>query len=589
MKRLLAAAALLLSQPAVAGTHTIEGSKHDFSSRSKGKFRAATETNACKFCHLPHGAGGQKLTSRPDPAGAHVPYGSSTMKANRALPTGTSRLCLSCHDGTIAIGKLRRGEIAMAGQSRLPQGHRANLGTDLSSSHPVSVSALSSARVRAPTPGDQVHLDGAGLVQCTSCHDPHDEWRDEAVGKFLVKPSADAALCNSCHVTGTGTAAQPTHLRTARASEAVASRAAFALAGMSAGNNAAGGGQCSACHVQHAADKRGRLTRPETPGDDACLQCHGDAAKRAITTDLAKPSTHAKDERLRHDAGEAPDAPANRRLPETSVGSPRHVSCMDCHDPHASVDSTTQAPRLTGAMVGAWGVDLDGHAVVPARYEYEVCLKCHGDSANKPQGQATYGRGEPVRQSRDVNLRNVFSSSALSSHPVAAPGRTAVVPSLKAPLTSASQIRCTDCHNSDSARSAGGPGSNGPHGSVYPHLLERQYRTQDPTPESAEAYALCYKCHDRKVLLSPTSSFAPHSLHVAGASTPCSACHVAHGVSFGAAVGTDAAHLVSFDLSVVRPNRAGELRYQSIGTGRGSCALSCHGVEHRSGTKYWAY
>jgi predicted CXXCH cytochrome family protein len=346
--------------------------------------------------------------------------------------------------------------------------------------------------------------------------------------------------------------------------------------------------QCAACHASHGGDRGGRLLKPEKPGDGLCLGCHGDQDARPITPELAKSSAHARDARGRHDAGEGPDAPASRRLPETSLGSLRHSSCVDCHDPHTSNATPAFAPRGAGAIAGVWGIDLDGKRVAHAQNEYEVCLKCHGDSANKPQDAEAFGLDGPKRQHKVTNLRLAFSPSAVSYHPVAAPGRTAVVPGLKGGLTSASVILCTDCHNSDSSRAAGGTGANGPHGSKYPHLLERQYLTRDRTQESPDAYALCYKCHDRGVLLSDQSSF-PHLAHVRSSSTPCSACHASHGISADAALGQGGTRLVSFDLSIVRPSRTGALRHESGGPADGACALNCHNTEHGPGEKYWNY
>ena len=42
------------------------------------------------------------------------------------------------------------------------------------------------------------------------------------------------------------------------------------------------------------------------------------------------------------------------------------------------------------------------------------------------------------------------------------------------------QIFCTDCHNSDDNREFGGTGPNGPHGSNYAHILERNYQFSRP-------------------------------------------------------------------------------------------------------------
>jgi hypothetical protein len=269
----------------------------------------------------------------------------------------------------------------------------------------------------------------------------------------------------------------------------------------------------------------------------------------------------------------------------------RHVTCVDCHEPHqATAQKAVVAPGIQGAMAGTWGIDRHGARIDPARYEYEVCFKCHADSANQPQARATVGASAPRRAAIEVNLRRVFEPSGPSAHPVIGPGRNPAVPGLIPPLTASSVIYCTDCHASNDTRASGGAGPRGPHGSIYRNLLERNYVTQDGTPESADAYALCYKCHKRETLLSTQSSFPLHQGHVSpGASaklasaipTPCSVCHNAHGVSSLVGNPSNNAHLVDFDLNVVKalPGQAAP-RYTASGGRGGSCALVCHGQTH---------
>jgi hypothetical protein len=69
-------------------------------------------------------------------------------------------------------------------------------------------------------------------------------------------------------------------------------------------------------------------------------------------------------------------------------------------------------------------------------------------------------------------------------------------------------------------------------------------------------------------------------------SAPCSACHDAHGISRDAGNERNNAHLISFDLAIVAPGESGQARYESLASGHGSCALTCHGMRHgpRSGT-----
>jgi predicted CXXCH cytochrome family protein len=568
--RKTALALLLLASSARAGQGgSVIGSKHDLSVTGPGPIRATSEVNPCVFCHVTHGA----RTSRPDLGGIHRPYESSTLSARPGAPTGASRICLSCHDGTIAVGETRKRRIATTLRT-LPSDHPANLGTDLRRTHPVSFRPAATGRIHAPGASDPVKLDGRGEVQCTSCHDPHREFIDPSEGKFLVKTSRNSELCLSCHdalaVASTG-------------SSHATSGAAFGAAEGNTGPHATvAEAGCGACHVPHAAAVEGRLL-PRGGGDDAaCLRCHATSVtQKQIGAELAKPFAHAGSAREVHDAAEGRPG-ASRSLPERSSGAPRHVACVDCHDPHLANRGPPASPGAAGgALAGVWGIDRHGRRVEPVQFEYEVCFKCHADSANKPQ---SFGPRPPEtvrRETVEVNLRSVFDPSAPSFHPVVAAGRSADVPGLVAPYTASSRIACSDCHASESGPGAGGAGPRGPHGSVHPHLLERAYSTLDYAPESPSAYALCYKCHDRDTLLSASSGFGLHQRHLTGPlATSCSTCHAAHGVAQQAGAAGEHAHLVDFDVSVVRPGPAGLRRYQSLGPRRGSCALSCHGKEH---------
>ena len=583
MKRLVAAGLVALTAPALAAAPApaaggVTGSKHDF---TRGTSASAVGGVAegpgarCFFCHASHGASGAaaKLSNRPDTPSRAQGYRSNTMAARAEAFSGATKACLSCHDGTVAPGRTRAGT-ASAAATPLAAGSPSNLGTDLRGSHPVSIRPPSSGRLQAPPPGDRVKLDQAGLVQCTSCHDPHAEYGDPAVGKFLVKPSGRSALCVSCHALGGlgshATSTQP--LRDAPAGKPTT----LAEAG------------CGACHVSHGADPRTRLLRAAATDDAPCLACHATATARPLGPDLAKPWAHPSSPRGLHDAGEGPFNVGAPRLPELSPGTARHATCVDCHDPHLANPAPAMAPFASGVLAGAWGIGLDRQRVAPARYEYEICLKCHGDSANKPQ--AAPGAVLSVRRERlDLNLRLVFSPAAASFHPVAAPSRNGQAPGLKAPYTGGSQIYCSDCHASDTGRGAGGSGPRGPHGSVYPSMLERRYLTADRTPEGPESYALCYKCHDRDVLLSDRSGFPSHRRHVVDQASPCSACHDAHGISAEAGNVINNAHLVSFDLGIVRAAPSGMLRYESTGPRRGNCTLTCHDVTHGPAAKVFSY
>ena len=74
----------------------------------------------------------------------------------------------------------------------------SRLWTDLSDDHPVSFvydADLVQKKLELTLPSllpPQIRLDGSGQVQCTACHDPH----DDTFGKFLVMSNKCSYLCS---------------------------------------------------------------------------------------------------------------------------------------------------------------------------------------------------------------------------------------------------------------------------------------------------------------------------------------------------------------------------------------------------------
>ncbi len=509
----------------------VAGTAHNLSASGPGTVKATTEQEICIFCHTPHNASMvQPLWNRMMPVGAYKVYSSNSLHAVPGQPTGSSKLCLSCHDGTIALGSVlsRNQPIAMAGGiTTLPAG-KSNLGTDLSDDHPISFkydSALATKNLKLKDPSQlppEIKLDKSQELQCTSCHDAH----NNQFGKFLVMDNSTSQLCTSCHNQGTTTVAN--HV------------------------------QCAGCHQQHSAPSGPYLLRASKVSE-TCLLCHSGGSTQPQGANLAADLTKMS----KHDTSSA----VNLAEPF-----PDNVSCADCHEPHTMTTTMAAAPNVPGNFGQVSGVSSSGTPVPVAQFEYEVCYKCHADkSAMTPLVS---------RKVVQTNLRLKFDPSAISFHPVQAAGKnTTSVPSLKPGLTTSSIIYCNDCHNSDTGTKAGGAGPNGVHGSTPSPLLIAGYNRIDNMPESDAAYALCYKCHDRVTLLSDSSSFKSHSKHVSEKQTSCSACHDPHGIASAQGNTTNNSHLINFDTSVVQPVD-GRLEYQMISPGHGNCFLSCHGVVH---------
>jgi ribosomal protein L40E len=265
--------------------------------------------------------------------------------------------------------------------------------------------------------------------------------------------------------------------------------------------------------------------------------------------------------------------------PTETVGAQRpHVECSDCHNPHAAEAVSGRGDDPIGrTLLGVWGISSGGGRVEEAQFEYEICYRCHADSPVSIPGRI-------ARQSDQPNLRLKFSPNAPSFHPLVVASPSSDTVSLDPSIPSGTLVRCSDCHNNDAGPRAGGSGPDGPHGSVYPFLLERNYTVRDDTPESEFDYALCYKCHRRASILSD-ESFPEHARHLQVADTPCSACHDPHGVSAVTGGGSDHTHLINFDVTIVRPLMPlARMEFRDLGRFAGSCTLTCHGRDHNNQT-----
>jgi predicted CXXCH cytochrome family protein len=537
----------------------IRSTKHNLSISGRGSIRASAESRICIFCHIPHqkGSAARSLWNRSDPADPYIPYLSSTLRADVGQPTGSSRMCLSCHDGTIALGAISSTptEIPFRGGIRfMPENSASNLGTDLSDDHPISfvydeMLALENLQLWEPSAlPPQVKLENSQL-QCTACHEPH----HNPYGNFLVMDNTASALCMACH----------DKTNWINSSHAQSTALLDRTGGLWPNTDYATVGEnaCENCHTPHVAGHKERLLIFNFE-EDNCLDCHdGKVASADIAFEITKPHRHAvQDYTGVHDPTE--DYMFGRVL--------KHVECSDCHNPHQT--NGTPYPGggvVSGANLGVSGVSAEGQEVTSAHYLYEICFKCHGNRDNNVISTV------PVaRQIVELNTRYSFDRANPSFHPVESQGKNSDVPSLLPPYTPSSIIRCTDCHgNSDQS------GPPGPHGSDYPYLLTNRYITADNTPESPSSYELCYRCHSRSTLLNTDISF-PHRLHVVDQNTPCSACHDPHGISAMQGNTLNNSHLINFDLSIVRTTYTGRLEYKSLGRSEGQCYLTCHGMLH---------
>lgn len=256
---------------------------HNLAAGSSG-IQALTEKRVCIFCHTAHNA-------KTDADLINAPLWNHTLSSATYtvlspntlvnsvdkyslfnvgivnmlstppdLPDGPSRLCLSCHDGTVAIGSVG-SEAAVIGMdlshncldatgkltnSVDPVNCKSYIGTDLTKKHVISIPmndtlksdssgkcyvAGQTFRVKYPwegataqtnavilRPTAQQYSGSPGIsgtdasvfsvkyksgyyygVQCSTCHDPHFWSSSAGVGYKLVVTNDFDSLCQACH------------------------------------------------------------------------------------------------------------------------------------------------------------------------------------------------------------------------------------------------------------------------------------------------------------------------------------------------------------------------------------------------------
>jgi len=255
---LVGALALLLGSPAGAGVAPGTGvvaSSHDLS--ANGAYTSGDTLNrVCIYCHAPHNA--YKLSqANGGPANANIgggpqasdafdylPLWNHTLQANTAysmyyagpgapadpnsphaqqtlgnqVPGSVSLLCLSCHDGSVAVNSYGNTSQPLNSQGPATKfiGAGYVIGKDqyLGNHHPIgfdynAVAGIDTNIVASGT----ADFGGAGKVkdhlfssvvtgstatmECATCHSVHN--KDNTGESFLWKSDMGSALCLTCH------------------------------------------------------------------------------------------------------------------------------------------------------------------------------------------------------------------------------------------------------------------------------------------------------------------------------------------------------------------------------------------------------
>ncbi|MGB7549552.1 MAG: cytochrome c3 family protein [Terracidiphilus sp.] len=567
--------------------------------------------DACAYCHAPHsglnrGLWNQKLTTQN-----YTLYGSDTEKnfGKQPLLGAGSNQCLSCHDGTVAVGTtVAYGQVTTSGSMYSWD----VFGSNMQSSHPfsmvlplkdnVDLVASLAANGKTGDPTGAVKLIG-GNVECSSCHNPHVQAKDLVSQNFLVKDSSNGQMCLACHDPTRQMGGQVNPLADWSISAHALSTGKISPQALLGSYATVAADACISCHTPHNAGGAARLLRGQNELD--CLACHNGGSNISPMAPYANVASEYAAPKIGHPfptSANPHDAAENVLLNNN-----RHATCVDCHNAHGTqtVGVFPPPPLIRISQKDIAGINAsDGTSVLaPAINQYENCLRCHGTSAGK-QVLPIYGYF-PVRAvsaGDPLNLIPQFATTATSSHPVTH-GRSSALPqpSLLPNMlnldgttqgrTMGIQILCTDCHNSDDNREFGGTGPNGPHGSRFTHILERRSEFSQaaapgqlisnlfPNPDLSVngPYGLCGKCHDLPNQIIKNTSWNQHSSHI-NAGFTCSTCHTAHGI--GAISGTvSGERLVNFDVNVVASNGGLPISYNRTAN---TCVLVCHQAAHNA-------
>lgn len=251
MKRFLIFAMVIglsitMSASAFAG---IQATRHNLSSNRTGgapttsgsggtTVYSTDQDQLCVWCHTPHAAvsgQGVPLWNKTITTATFTTYG--TTIAGTAKATGInnmSKVCLTCHDGTLAINIVLNapgsGGYVVAGNqigawqglaagNKMVSGVASYIGVDLTDDHPISIYYSAPSPTFADNPAslrsNTVSARGIdtawitrsksdtsiagqlvyGYIECVSCHDPHSSTN----ATFLRGTTTGSKICLTCH------------------------------------------------------------------------------------------------------------------------------------------------------------------------------------------------------------------------------------------------------------------------------------------------------------------------------------------------------------------------------------------------------
>lgn len=464
--------------------------KHNLGFGGSGTIKAASERDICVFCHTPHVPKqfvAEELWNHKETTENYTLYSSDYLTSLNYdapnQPKERSKLCLSCHDGTVALGAVYNNggseqTIEMQNNvTTMPTDAAGYVGTNLANDHPVGYLYDNTkdpelvARTWPWATAMKLDPDAAnGTMECITCHEPHDDTN----GKFLRVSNTNAAMCTFCHnKAGWTDAAHKTSMQNHVPEGSAATTV--------------GEWSCRSCHASHNGEGVPYLLVKSEENTCYSSGCHGSTTTGVNTKNIQS----AMEKTYAHPAN---SVLGRHRNPddETSLDAPsRHAECQDCHNGHRAKKGlhTPGTNNVSESLLGVQGVapgfssnwtQPNVYSVVkPALQEYQICMKCHSSNAFGivPNGVSSIVTSSGI-SSTDQAME--FSPMNRSAHPVvselnsqtgsSAPKRLdALQMSAEWSQVGTQTMYCSDCHGNDEATSPTSP--QGPHGSASRGML----------------------------------------------------------------------------------------------------------------------
>jgi predicted CXXCH cytochrome family protein len=602
----------------IQGVSKMLGTKHNLGVTGTGAIHASSETQLCVFCHTPHVPrqfAAQPLWNHQLSSAEYTLYSSdylTDLNYNAPnQPNARSKLCLSCHDGTVAIGAVYNNGgaqiIALQNDvSTMPGQATGNLGTSLLNDHPIGYTYDNTrdpeliARTWPWKTSVRVDPDAAnGTVECITCHEPH----DDANTKFLRIPNTNAALCTFCHSkTGWTDAIHKNSTQSYTPSGGTATTI--------------GEWACRSCHQSHGGGGVPYLLTGVEENTCFGSGCHGTTQSgintKNIQSELEKLYNHPTTTVTGKHRN--PDNSASLNAPN------RHAECQDCHNLHQAKKGlhTIGTNAISDVLTGTAGV-LPGYAdawtqpttytsVKYAQQENQICFKCHSSYAfGTVLNGVTTILGPSGTNATDQAME--FNASNKSVHPVSV-SLTNQTGSLVPKSLLSSQLTpewnnignqtmyCSDCHGNDQPVSQQTP--QGPHGSNAKFMLTGNGKYWPANSSNAlwslsdvknnlnnwQTDLFCANCHPMVTGGIWTNNVHEESEHQ-NPSVKCITCHVAvpHGAKRSRLIGYESdvspynySGIGTYDKLVISgfQKANGPLTYD-----KASCSMNgvCHGTQ----------